>query len=264
MPAHSAAVREWLYRTLRERLERRHFRPGECLPGELALARAYEVSRGTVRAVHRRLEREGWIVVRRGQGAVVLDRSAEHGHAEVQWLLDDLEVIARRTRVELLRYEYTPAPPPARKHDPRFGRRALLIERVRSHRDEKFALVRHFVAEHVAHLLSRRRLRNRVTAVAFEAAGVSIGKGMQDVGAIGADEHSARALAVPLGAPLPYVRRFIRDAAGRLIEYQEALYRADRYRIPMGIEWDTRPGKGKHWAPIALEGPVAYPDAATW
>ncbi|MAT96696.1 MAG: hypothetical protein CL608_06090 [Anaerolineaceae bacterium] len=63
--------------TLRERIQRRAYGPGERLPTELALTAEFGVSRATIRTVLTRLASEGLIIRRQGAGTYVNQRVGE-------------------------------------------------------------------------------------------------------------------------------------------------------------------------------------------
>jgi GntR family transcriptional regulator len=48
---------------------------------------------------------------------------------------------------------------------------------------------------------------------------------------VAADPLTAKHLRCPVGTPLLNVRRLVRDAKGRIIEYTNFLYRPDRYEL---------------------------------
>lgn len=63
--------------SLRERIRRRMYRPGDKLPTEIALTAEFGVSRATIRTVLTRLANEGLIVRRQGAGTYVNQRVGE-------------------------------------------------------------------------------------------------------------------------------------------------------------------------------------------
>lgn len=239
---------ELFYGELREQLDHAIIAPGARLPSEPQLAHRYGLSRGTVRSALDQLEREGRIIRRQGHGTFVLESPAPDPEAEVfRHLLENLEAISRRTRARILNYRMVYTPSVALAYSSEFGRRALFIERVRTYRGTPFAQARHWIPERLAPLFTRRRLGNRTTAVAFEVAGIEVAGGERWIGAIAAHARLARTLAVPAGTALLQAQRFIRCAQGRMIEFQEVLYRPDLYRVRMAIEWREVEGSGKHW-----------------
>lgn len=69
-----------LYQAVAERIKKRiadgDYEPGSRLPGERELADAFEVSRVTIREAEIALQATGYITIKTGSGAYVLDRSA--------------------------------------------------------------------------------------------------------------------------------------------------------------------------------------------
>jgi len=83
--------------------------------------------------------------------------------------------------------------------------------------------------------------------VVLERAGVDVASARQTISATVADAQVASALSIHAGAPLIEVRRVVRDAADRPVEYIRVLYRPDLYRIEMSMR-RIREKEGMRWA----------------
>ncbi len=66
-------ISETIYRTLRRRILRNEWTPGERLPGERELSESYRTTRNTLREAIRKLEQARLVTVRHGQGVTVAD-----------------------------------------------------------------------------------------------------------------------------------------------------------------------------------------------
>src|SRR6266545_853609 len=64
-------ISETIYRTLRRRILRNEWTPGERLPGERELSESYRTTRNTLREAIRKLEQARLVTGRHGQGVNV-------------------------------------------------------------------------------------------------------------------------------------------------------------------------------------------------
>jgi GntR family transcriptional regulator len=74
----------------------------------------------------------------------------------------------------------------------------------------------------------------------IERCGIRVGTAEQFIGATLAEPEVARALGIPVGAPLVRITRVVYDAGQRPIERVIALYRADRYHYRMQLTRQRR------------------------
>ena len=89
---------EQIVRGLRATLLAGHFRPGDQLPSVRQLAVDLGVHHNTVAGAYRQLAEEGWLELRRGRGATVIERPAPaptpRAEAEFRKRLEELVVKA--------------------------------------------------------------------------------------------------------------------------------------------------------------------------
>jgi DNA-binding transcriptional regulator YhcF (GntR family) len=89
---------EQIVRGLRATLVAGQFRPGDQLPSVRQLAVDLGVHHNTVAGAYRQLAEEGWLDLRRGRGATVIDRPAPaptpRAEAEFRQRLDEVVVKA--------------------------------------------------------------------------------------------------------------------------------------------------------------------------
>jgi len=89
---------EQIVRGLRATLMARRFRPGDQLPSVRQLAVDLGVHHNTVAGAYRQVAEEGWLELRRGRGATVIERPAPtptpRAEAEFRQRLEELVVKA--------------------------------------------------------------------------------------------------------------------------------------------------------------------------
>jgi len=89
---------EQIVRGLRATLMARRFRPGDQLPPVRQLALDLGVHHNTVAGAYRQVAEEGWLELRRGRGATVIERAAPaptpRAEAEFRQRLEELVIKA--------------------------------------------------------------------------------------------------------------------------------------------------------------------------
>jgi len=104
-----------------------------------------------------------------------------------------------------------------------------------------------YVPSDIGRQYDRDELNRRPLLHLLERAGVDVASARQTISATVADAQVASALSVHAGAPLIEVRRVVRDAADRPVEYIRVLYRPDLYRFEMSMR-RVREKEGMRWA----------------
>lgn len=222
-----------LYELLLAALQDGTLAPGSALPSEPALCGRYGISRTTVRRALDRLEREGRIIRRRGSGTYARpQRFPTRLCLELHALPETLAALESRTTATTLRFAPAPVPAALRAIAAEgIGATGYLLERLRCSQGEPISLTAAYLPEIVGRQLrrwvpSRASVMTIVDRLGSPTAAVSCA-----VAAIPADIDAARALAVPLGAPLLRLRAALTDGAGGVRAVLESLCRSDRLQI---------------------------------
>jgi GntR family transcriptional regulator len=228
-----------IYLVLRERLAAGEFAADAPLPGEVALARTFGVSRMTLRAALELLVQEKLIVRQRGRGTFARARQAASAPTPMLGLLENLVINGLRTVVKVIELSEAPASGEVAEAlriatgDP--VQRAV---RLRSYRGSPVSHLTTFVPSSVARF-SRKELAAKPMLRLLEEAGVSVAGADQTVSARLSDPAIAPLLNLTLGSPLLSVRRVVYDESGRPVQLLHGLYRPDRYHYRMHL---TRAG----------------------
>lgn len=222
---------------------------GEFLPGEPRLAETFGVSRVTVRRALDALAADGLIERRAGSGTVVRSKTSQPVAMDFTTLMPQLVEMGQSTTARLLSFSYGPAPEfVARSMELEAQARVQIATRVRSAEDRPFSHLTTYVPEDIARNYSENDLAATPLFALLERSGVQINDAHQSVSATLAGPEVAEALEVAVGSALLSLRRVVRDADGRGVEYLAALYRPDMFRLEMAL---TRVGQGsaRHWEP---------------
>lgn len=226
-----------LYLLLRHQILSAALTSGQRLPSEHDLAARFNVSRITAKRSLNELAQEGLVTRTRGRGTTVAYQ-APHMAAQrgMSGLLDNLAAIVDVTDVEVLSFGFVPASPDvAARLGVQPGETVQRAERRRCKANEPFSLMTTYVPDDIGRTFDAEDLSRKPILYLIEQAGVSIHEAMQTISASAALPHVARALQVPVGAPLLRVERSVQDTRGRVVQVIEVLYRPDMYQLDMTL-----------------------------
>jgi len=244
-PAASLPISKYhqVYLVLLEQLqEGRH---AQGLPGELELARQFDVGRVTVRRALEQLAQEGRIVRENGRRARPAPRAARAGRSAaaaspaaqpLHGLLANIVSVSRGTTVKVIEWRAIPASPElAQALQLREGDKVRKAVRRRSTAAGPLSHITTYVPEALVRGFGRAELAHQPILELLQAAGVQPGRAVQSVSARQADVKVAAELQVPVGAALLWVRRLVHDVDGRPVQLLHGLYRPDRYEYRMEL-----------------------------
>lgn len=221
---------------------------GTLLPGEQELAAQFGVSRITAKRALNELADAGLVVRERGRGTRVAQVvAAPIVKTSVEGWLENISLMGAATDVDVLEFEYVPAPPEVAE--------ALLVPagapvqrtvRVRLLEGEPMSYLVTYVPEDIGRSFDREELGHFPLLTLLERHGVMVADARQSVSAALADPDVARALTIHAGSPLIDVRRVVRDVKDRPVEFIRVLYRPDKYRFEMNLK-RVRRKEGMRW-----------------
>jgi GntR family transcriptional regulator len=211
---------------------------GLRLPSEPDICRHYGLSRTTVRQALGRLEQEGLISRRKGQGTFV------EGTQPRSWLLqssegffqEEVDRMGRMVTSKLLRASRGPLPRwacdalglPA-------GSEGATLERVRS----VDGLVAMYNINHLPPALADTALSLEANESLYqrlkEREGVEVAGGRRTVEAVRAQERLAELLEVPPGTPLVFIESVSWDRSLQPLDCYQTWLRTDRMRIDIQV-----------------------------
>lgn len=221
---------QWVYNSLKNRIEMEDFKVGDFLPPEPELQRMFNVSRTTVRKAVEMLAQYGFVYIRQGRGTQILDFKAtqklgfvtsfsetlrEQGFTVTQaGICVETAAAARRTADALGVVQGTPL---------------VRIDRITLANGSPIALMTNWLLPEIVPDIARR-IAGMDSLYSFleSAYGIVIEAATDFISARQVQPEEAARLGIPADSPLLVVRR-VSHSGGRPIEEALLLIVADRY-----------------------------------
>ena len=211
---------------------------GSKLPPELTISQELGLSRGTVRQAIGSLVNEGRLLRVQGHGTYVSKsppvlRLAQHFTS----FAEDMREISILFTTQLLSKELIPARGRLlTKLNLSHGDNVVYLKRLGEVEQEPFVLAFTYLSESLCPGLLAKDLINRpLYDVLEQDYGLRLAKATRTLEASIADEHEAKLLGIPLGAPIHFLHSLAFLEDGRPIEYSRLRFRGDRSRISFEV-----------------------------
>lgn len=242
---------------LKAKIEAGEYQPGDRLPSELVLARAYHVSRITSRQALDLLCSEGLVVRRQGMGSFVAARRVTQPLVRLTDFVEDMAEAGLRPESKVLGLATEVAPmgvaerlglPP--------GTSVYRLDRLRLADGSPIALDWTWLPLQFGRLLVDQDLAQRtIYSILEQDYGIPVVSGEYTIAAALADETQADLLDVPSGSPLLVFDRTSFTASDKPVYYQKRFYRADRVQYRLTLE-RIAPGESaiQSFAPVFASG----------
>ena len=218
---------------LRESIIGGEYRPGDKLRTEKELGDQLGLSRVTVRSSLALLEREGWIVKRRGLGTFVCD-PIEQDLSSVQTTTDVVRARGLSETIAIASFGQVLAPKHVAKALGRpVNQRLLLVEKLHHDANGPIALVRCFLPPEIEAEAELLRTQPTVTTISLWELrlGVKIKAARHQIRAEPAEPNIAARLDLKAGSPVLVLDRISYAEDGKAMEYISSVYHWRRYRF---------------------------------
>lgn len=232
-----------IYLVLREQIVEGQHAKG--VPPETELARHFGVGRVTVRRALEQLVQEGLIVRSAGRGTFPKPRASARTSAShpvqaqptrLAGLMENIVSASRSTTVKVLDWRtVTASDAVARALEVPVGTPVRKAVRCRSLREGPLSHITTYMPLELAKGITRRHLSAKPLLQLLQESGVELGRAQQTISARQADAQVARELGVSIGSALLLVKRLVRDANERPVQFLEGLYVPDRYEYQMEV-----------------------------
>ncbi len=221
-----------LYRTLARSLlgdiAKGRRRPGDRLPTEDELIKAFGVSRITVRQAFDLLRQRGLVERVAGRGSFV----ARPPGAYVMTInsIEDVLEAGSHSEVTVLEWKAVRPEPAVERRLRLAGQPAYALRSVRHRDGAPLCYSETYTTLDIGRRIDPAALRHHTVLETIEATlGIAVGTAVEEISAGVTDRSLSVHLAVPRGSPLVIVEMTFVDVSDRPVEYFKTSYRADRF-----------------------------------
>lgn len=206
------------------------------LPSEPALARQFEVTRGTVRHALEILEREGLIYRARGRGTFMRRRRLELDLTELSSITGHMQDRHWTAGYRLLSLRQGPARPQAeRALGLAPGETVWELRRLRLADGEPVSAETSVIPCRLAPDLAAADLTTSLYEALRTRYGFRLKTSEQTIRIRAADAEEAELLALREGEPVFAITGVLADSEGTPVEYSRSLWRGDRYDLQVRL-----------------------------
>jgi GntR family transcriptional regulator len=215
----------------------RRLRPGHMLPSEHDMARAYGVSRLTIRQAIGRLVDQGVLIRQRGKGTFVNQPRVSQSLTHLWGFTEDMVARRRVASSIVLRRERVKAPPAvteALQQAP--DALTVCVERLRQADGTPMAFERAYLAFPGCEKLLDEDLSGSLYQLLRTRYGIVPTCAEQHVDAGVAKRPEQAMLELPPGSPVFEIRRLTYGQNGKPFEYVESIYRGDQFTLSARLD----------------------------
>lgn len=234
----SAPLYQQIYNLLRSRIETGVFAFNSKLPAEETLAAELGVSRITVKRAMNELAASGFVKRFRGRGTIVsYSNRTPPVLGNFSTSMEHLRRLGFETEIELKFMDIIPAGIDVAAElfiEPETE--VQYVERVRHLENAPFSHIRNYTPLEVASKIDEAEIAYRPFTELLAEAGHEVVSAEQTIQARSVRGSVAQALMLADGAAVLTIRRVLRDAEKKAVQFTISNYRADRYQYHMVIE----------------------------
>jgi len=214
---------------LRQLITEEQYQNGKNIPNEVDLANMLAISRTTLRIAINKLVFEGLLVRKKRAGTKVAPGAVSS--KSNNWLSFSQEMKLRGIPIKNFELHVSWELPDgnlASFFDIKPNEPVLKMERVRGRPEEPFVFFASYFHPSVG-LSPDDDFKRPLYELLEQDHAVIATLSKEEIRAIGADEHIAKKLLVPVGSPILFRKRFVYDQDERPIEYNVGYYKADSF-----------------------------------
>lgn len=233
-----------VYEALRNHLEDNigtTLTPGTKLPTERTIATRLDIARSTLRQALARLEQDGLVHRRQGDGTYVAEPRVEHDMRFLHGFTAEFAARGQRVRSRVLSLKTVTATPRVRETlGVEAGAHSVIeLRRVRSTDRTPLALETVWLSAARCGQLLQRDLADHSLYAALREIGIVPVSGSEYLTATVLDEYEASLLEQRAGLPAMLVERVTYDADGNCVEVVKSVLRADRFAIRTNLDLEV-------------------------
>ncbi len=226
-----------IFLILRNKILDNTYPPNSLVPNENQIIETFSVSRITAKRALNDLAAAGFVIRQRGKGTrVCAELPVVPLDVPFDDLIENLEYIGRKTKVETLYFGYITAPPNVIKNL-NLDENAIVQKaiRIRSYLGKPFSHVISYIPEAIGQTYTKEDLKNTSLFQLIQASGINIKRAEHQISADLADPIVAPLLEVEVGSPLLKVNKITFDQNNKPVQNLAILYRSDRYNYKVSL-----------------------------
>jgi len=221
---------------LRDRIGRREWATGSCIPTLEALAAEFQVARITVRQAVQLLTKEGLLAPRRGLGTVVVRAADNPNTVVMKTSLRSLAAMYESTSAEMLTFDESHRKPPATPESGTLGDSYVFMRRQHFTEGQPYAVISLYLLHDIFQRAPDDFRSRAVIPTLMAMKSVRIDRAYQTMSIGSADAEAARLLRVRAGSPVANVMRVFLDSKGLILYYADVIYRGDWVRWEIELQ----------------------------
>lgn len=223
---------------LRSRILEGTYQAHEQMPSESEMMKTFEVSRITVRQALNDLQKEGLIFKIHGKGTFVSKPKAFQNLARLQGFGEAMSSMGYETFSQLISFKtITAGKSIVQKLKLKEDARVTEIRRLRYLNREPISLDVSYLPTEIGERLIKEDLAGRdIFSILENDYGYPLGHAEVEIGAMLADEHTARLLKMEEGSPVLHIERLTHAADHRPLDYEHLYYRGDAFQYRLRVE----------------------------
>ena len=225
-----------LEKILLKRITSGEFLPGDMIPSEIELGSEYGISRITVRKAIEGLVTEGLLTKKRGRGTIVNAPKFVDDTFSLQSFTEKTDQSDGEFSTTVLDVEDTVASSLIALH---MGieeeERVLHIKRLRFSDGNPIGYFENYILGEL-NLGSEEDYSKSIYRLIEEKCGISIKEAKREISSVLADREISHYLDMERPSPVLSMKTYSYDISGRVVEYSEGFYRADRYQFTVHLK----------------------------
>lgn len=229
-----------IYKTLREEIENGLYRVGDLLPSEEELEKRFGASRTTIRNALGELEREGFVVRRRGKGTIVQEPKTAQNMNFISSFTETLREKGIQVGTGIVTIELIPAPPKVLAAlGLEKGEKVYLVQRTRLANGVPIAFMTNYLLARVVPGLEGKKEALREVGLyqlLEEEYGLVLKRAVETIEAYLSGPLEADILQIPEKVPLFHTVRITYLEDGTPFEMVISIIRADKYEYKVYLE----------------------------
>ncbi len=214
---------------LRKIIQSPQYAKGKLLPNEVELAKQLAISRTTLRLAINKLVYEGLLIRKKGVGTKVSNSVVSS--KSVNWLSFSQEMAARKIPIKNFELKLSwvgPEEAVANFFEIRSNKKVLKMERLRGRPEGPFVYFVSYFHPRIG-LTGKEDFGRPLYEIFEKDHKVIANLSKEEITAIAADKFIAAKLAIKVGTPILFRKRYVYDQGERPIEYNLGYYRADSF-----------------------------------